>query len=596
MRAWLIVGSVFAASMASAADVWSKDGWVIINEVLVLRPRTGENRAQVAAQRLAAIADNKIIEVIKSESGFALSVGTTRILSVEADEARAQNSTPEALATLWAQRINDARSLPALKSSVSRVVLPDGGTTSVSLVGSAARRATFTIEPANAVTLERTTGMIAIKPKISGAVTLKAVSGNQSLLWTIRTAPYAASPGGPYVAEVTGFPANSETVAASAAAAVQSQLQTKPGSMIRIRSVGGARLTTGQETTVPVEVTVHGEGYFPWSGRVLVRVKNSAARFSSAEDLWYSNSPENIYTDQPLFAATLNPSAPVRMLCHHRNRSAAPLFNVLSILNTSEAPAKIALITGDGGVDTNPTLAGYRAGDRFLTSFGESSALIVTLPPGRMLPVHVHEMNLGETSSAIHYFALLNEEPGQGVKVIQQVQNPSDVPVEWLAASRTDRPYTFTPSTAIPEGFKPPEVRSPVYPTPTKREEFQYDFGGRIVFLRLGQVGIAGTDGNPLLGNFGVTYEFQGRLTNPTDKPVDIEVAFEASAGYTGSLMWVNGEYVRIPLLQPKEERIFRTVRLVPGQSQSIRISTMPLSGASYPATITIRPKGFNDL
>jgi hypothetical protein len=57
--------------------------------------------------------------------------------------------------------------------------------------------------------------------------------------------------------------------------------------------------------------------------------------------------------------------------------------------------------------------------------------------------------------------------------------------------------------------------------------------------------------------------------------------------------MFVNGEYVRIPLLQPKEERIFRTVRLQPGQTQTLNITTMPLSGASYPATISIRPKGF---
>jgi len=581
------------ASLASGADIWSRDGWLIINEVLVLRPRASSERAVAMAQRLSPIPDERPVVVVKAATGVTLNVGETVIITVDAEEARLQNSTPEALAALWATRINDARQLPAMKTTLTRLVLPEGGNTRVSFIGSGARRANLAVNPPDAATIRRETGSIEVKPKGTGQFTLVATNGGTRLTWTFKTLPYASSFGGPFVAEVTGNPANTETVAAAAAAAVQSQMETRDGAMIRLRQVGGAALSVGQKVQVPVEVTVHGEGYFPRSGRVMVEVRNIQASFSRASELWYSNSPENLYGAQPLFTRALTPLIPVRILCHHRNRSAAPLFNTLALLNTSSVPARIALISGDGGVDTNPTLAGYRAGDRFLTSFGSGSALVISLPPGRMLPVHVHEMQLGETSSSLHFFTVLNEEAGDSVKLIQQVVLPDDLPPAWLAASRTDRPYTFTPSAPLPNPLVIPDVNSPTYANPTKREEFRYDFGGRLVFLRIGQHGIVDEEGKPLLGNFGVSYEFRGVLANPTDAAVEIEVAFEASAGYTGCLMFVNGEYMRIPLLQPKEERIFRTVRLQPGQTQTLNITTMPLSGASYPATISIRPKGF---
>ncbi|HCM74394.1 MAG TPA: hypothetical protein DIS87_09665, partial [Armatimonadetes bacterium] len=64
----------------------------------------------------------------------------------------------------------------------------------------------------------------------------------------------------------------------------------------------------------------------------------------------------------------------------------------------------------------------------------------------------------------------------------------------------------------------------------------------------------------------------------------------ESSAGYTGALVFVNGTLRKIPLLQPKTEHRMRLFNLQPGQSVRMNMVTIPLSGGSYPATITIRP------
>jgi hypothetical protein len=69
-----------------------------------------------------------------------------------------------------------------------------------------------------------------------------------------------------------------------------------------------------------------------------------------------------------------------------------------------------------------------------------------------------------------------------------------------------------------------------------------------------------------------------------------LECVFEASAGYSGALFVVNGEYIRTPLLQPKQEIQIAKVRLEPGGSKTYIVLTVPLSGSSYPATLAFRP------
>jgi len=87
-------------------------------------------------------------------------------------------------------------------------------------------------------------------------------------------------------------------------------------------------------------------------------------------------------------------------------------------------------------------------------------------------------------------------------------------------------------------------------------------------------------------------YTVKMRVENPTDRAVDVEVVFEASAGYSGAVFIVNNQFQRAPLLQSKAEYILRKVSVPAGGSQEVTIQTVPLSGSSYPALLTLRPSG----
>ena len=133
---------------------------------------------------------------------------------------------------------------------------------------------------------------------------------------------------------------------------------------------------------------------------------------------------------------------------------------------------------------------------------------------------------------------------------------------------------------------------SPIYAKPAVVHQFEYKIGEQFAFIRLGGQPHASLNGAaPLEGAFGVIQKAIGTAVNTTDKPVDVDVIFEASAGYTGALFIVNDQYYAARILQPKQKKLLMRKTVYPGESVPISIESIPLGGSSYPATITIRLK-----
>lgn len=578
------------AGLASAADVMPQDGWVVVNEVLTLRMRTRTEAATAIVQRLRPLPDASKFVAEKREEAVVISSGTSVILTVTPEEARAQNSDAMALAQIWARRLEDAFALPPLKSNTHDVLLAIGQTTEIPLVGRGARQAQLVAEPAGALRIERRTGIVRITASSKGNVILTAKIGNETWFWRVNAAPWAVKQNTPLQAQVTGTTARAEVVAAAAAAAVQSRFATEPGAMIRLRGIRTGPLSAGNTGRALVDVLVHGMGLYPWTGTVDVRIQNISGRRDSAEELWYSNEPENLRNPQTLYSHWLTTGRPARLLTHQRNRGTAPLVSLVKLVNYGQTTARVSLIAGDGGVDQNPTLAGYRAGEAFMPDWKEGASLVLQIPPGSSVPVQVHELEYGDTSSGLYVFHLLEGAP-DSVMMVHEAVAPASMPPKWREASRVERPYTMARPETIPVGtIIINRTNSPVFPEPKRVETFNYEVGGRITFLRLGQRAVTGNEGEALLGNFGVVYELNGTIKNPTDRVAPTEVVFESSAGYTGALIFVNGTLMKIPLLQPKTEHRMRLFNLQPGQTVRMNMVTIPLSGGSYPATITIRP------
>ena len=220
------------------------------------------------------------------------------------------------------------------------------------------------------------------------------------------------------------------------------------------------------------------------------------------------------------------------------------------------------------------------------------SAEVVSIPAGTAVPLMVRRMAPIETMSGLASLELLA--PGaENVKVVGFVDWASDSSDYWRASEKYPNPWqSIRPKALGSVQFNLQGARKDVFVGPHKKVEFDYQHGGRFAFIRIGQDAIQAADGgSPLLGNFGAHYLIEGQIGNPTQEDQKVEIVFEASAGYSGAVFLVNGRYVNA-LLQTKQTITLLEETLRPGQTRSVRIETIPLSGAHYPATITVRPVG----
>jgi hypothetical protein len=131
-----------------------------------------------------------------------------------------------------------------------------------------------------------------------------------------------------------------------------------------------------------------------------------------------------------------------------------------------------------------------------------------------------------------------------------------------------------------------------VYPDPAKTVEATYEVGGQWQFLALGKTPLIATSSpeRQLFGNYGVFYDFDVTLENPTLLAAKARVVFEPSAGLAGGVFLIGDRTIEIPQTNLPQETTLASYALAPGEKRRVRIRTLPLSGSNYPATIILRP------
>ncbi len=570
---------------------------VYVNEMVVVTLRTPYRgskpkvRAAILAKRLSGLRGNAQITIKRGRDGHQIRAASALLLVVSPAEAAAQKSPQASLARQWAAQISEALALPALRLSESDLRLPGGGKNAVQLVGTRALAAVVQSSDPAVVKVERQPGVLVLRAGVLGSATITAVAGDVVGAIRVEVLPYAANLGQRLFASVTGAPATLETVSGAIEAAVRTRLAATPGAEIKLLSVAGRTLRSGEAGTFAAKVHVQGPYAYPRQGQVQITVRNVGVAMRSEAELWYCNHPENVRGPGALFSATLRQEVPVRLLYHHMNISAGGMFVEVQLVNDTDSTARVLVIPGDSGPDKNPVQAGIVAAEALMRNWLPYSGEIVELPPRSAAPLSLRRFGPQETVSGLCSIRLLDGGP-DAIQVRTDARVPAygDPRLPDALASATPwhamgpRALTSMERTPAPATFH-------VYPNPFKTEEVVYRVGGKFGFARIGQRPLPSADQRHSLdGNFGVFYTIHARLENPTDTASDIEVVFEASAGYSGALFVVNGEIRRTPLLQSKVEFRVVRVRLAAGESRDVTLLTVPLSGSSYPATLTVRP------
>lgn len=600
MFGWLAATALVLATAGTApeADILASGRTLVVNGVdaLTLKTPAGgftpEERIQVIAKALAPFKKGQTV-VVASDPGLRVALQGKTVATVTEAEAKAQGVTPAQLAELWAISINKALYVPPLVLPGQPIELVVGQLQRIRVVGSMSRLAEVKVEPSGLVEVTRQGFDMVLRPlkRGDGQIVVSAGGAFKSVLFSILT-PAALFPQ-QFTVEVTGNPAQQGLVLESIQGAMSTMVDAEPKALIRYTVPEQSDLGSGKIRTVQVQAEVEAPGFAPVKGQVTVVVRNSGGGVVYDDVLWYSNDPENLLGPGQLYFARMVTGMPTRLLWHHYNKTSAPLAVQYTLVNRSDSQARIWLTSGDGEPSADPTKVGFDAGQKYFANWLGHQGSVLTLPSRSATPLSLRRLSPGQTSSGLASLQLL-EGGSDDVVLIGNAVNPSEIPDEWKPQEFGSKPWLVRRSIANDRfGFPVVGQERLVFSNPAKQIGFVYQVGGRHQFIRLGEKGIpSALGGTPLSGNFGVQYVVEGRLENPTSKAQTVEIEFEASAGYSGAVFRVNGKILPGRILQSKESVVLHEVKLPAGGAEPLRIDTIPLSGAHYPATITVRPKG----
>lgn len=553
-----------------------------------LRP---DQRAAQTAKQIQTLPDDVKPSKRTRKDRVQILLSTKIVMDFGPADAQAANTDINDFADQIVNRLKAAIALAPLAFELPNLTIPVGKQVRIGLLGRLSRKAVIKLPDGSSLKILRTGSELFLVGSAPETTTITASFAQHSTQTVIQVLPYAAELPSAVAVDVAGAPASAEVVRAAATRALQLGSKKLWNAKLEYQLADLNAVPRGQQKQFAITVKATAPNAFERTSVMSIRVRNLGALFQQEKELWYCNDPENVVAFGPLFMAELHAQKPARLLYHHVNAMRQPMVILMGVANQSDVPARILLTLGDGAPDPNPVLVGYQAADQFMQDYATESGVVLTIPPHSWLPIASRNLAPGQTMSGLGVLRLLPGGP-DSLQIKAHASYPGVLAPDLLAGTASGVAWAYTapkPSSPLFDHFSADQTH--VYPNPFKIETASFEVGGRFTFIRIGEQAISSTvPERTLSGNFGVTYTVNVSLNNPTKIAGNIEIVFVASAGYSGGLFVVNGQYVKTKLLQPQgEERICR-LRLEPGETRKVTITTIPLSGSSYPSTLAVRP------
>jgi len=561
---------------------------VIINGVPAVKFRAGNGsltpakRAEITAGRIKALVatgiDPKSFYAKGDKTQGRIYVGESMICIATAADARANKSDSLSLAVNWATRIKSLLLMPAVALSSKQLMIPLGENRRVSVGGAAIGDITAksSDEAVATTNIDNKNRFLDISGLQVGASVIEISVEGETVTLPVLVKKYAGRLGAKPVADVTGTPCPTSVLCYAAKQALLRNLVCEPGAKVIFGDIDcqGGALPSASKRIVKAEVRIGGPGYIPYFTNVQVTLRNIPMPRSEASQIFYSNDPERLLKYQVLFAGKLEKSKPTRVLFHHQNAIGKSAHFIVDIINPSETPVrvKVSRAVSEPLIDT--VAVGYKASLAFLKDDLADVSTIETIPPESRLIVVSDMLGNLDTTSGILQITQVDE----GRTYVRIVANPpglDDVAAGDIASA--PNPLVLSMSDHI-------------YPTPVKRITADYEVGKRWAFIPIGKTAIPDAlDQKKLLGNYGVTYNIDVKVANPTNTTKKVTVAFDPSAGLASGVFYIDGEFVSMKYVKPPDEFSLKTYRLKPGEERHVRIVTVPVAGSNYPATLIVR-------
>ncbi|MCC6485765.1 MAG: hypothetical protein IT209_13060 [Armatimonadetes bacterium] len=587
----LATGPVTPARGAASVQTRTISGGaqVVVNGQPALSLRTSSGgydaaqRAGIAAKRISDMVAQKQPASkirVKAHGGMVSVVwGHQTIANATAAEAKAQGSAPHSLASLWAERLRAQLSLPPLKLVQRDLTVPVGETRKSQIIGYSTGPFTVTAEPAGVATpTVEASGTLVVQGVRPGVALVRVSSPDGTDQISVTVAKYAGRLVTASIpAEVSGKSVPADVVAEAAWRAARVTCALEPGARADVTLAAKPTAMSDSRTrqTVAAIVKMSGAGYLDARVPTTVEVIRTAAPTMPAKMLFYSNNPERVLHPQPLYAAPLTPNESARLLYHHQNGSGQKMRVSIMLVNTSSEVAKIHTIGALADPRQDPVVVGYRAGAQFLQDLHNGVGYDVFLPPKSRSILWTGILDKMETASGILQMRQMLGGNGVLVRVLSEPAGITRTAQDITPAEASDYSLSFS---------------AHQYPRPVRELSEEYVAGDRWLFIRVGKHAIPDArESQKLDGNYGVIYKIDLTISNPTPHVKNVQVMFDPTAGVAGVASMIDGQFHGKSHVVGTRELPLAKYTLNPGEQRKVHMSTVPLAGSNYPATIVVR-------
>ncbi len=576
---WMLLVAVVPWQATWAADV------VLGDEVLFRL--ADEEQAATLNRRVDELLQSGLpasaVRVAKSEGRIGLYWGEHLVLVITADLARANSSTPEALAGLWAERLRKVASRGLLKVDRTRLELPVGGEQILRVSGLArgpllAQAASSGVE----AVVDEASGAISVRGLAVGRTKLDVRRGKGHEVVWIHVKDWAGTLPQAVEIEVTGKPAPGSMVLLAALAGTATRARVNPGCRLQFEGGGMDLPSVPSGDTMRFSIAMGiagGEDYFPVSGQVPVVARNLPLEPVESNLLLVSNRPERVSQDGILMEYTFSRKEPTRLMYSHLNDSRGRRNLWVNVSNPTGEPVRLVVGSTWAGPERSEIHVGQTSARRFLESLSTQSGYVVTLPPYSALELVAHDMQPKALVTGFINFRML-----EGEKATVEVRTA-------LAPSWNDG--STLPHLGAP--FNPFKIHPHgVFAQPFFEHEGEYVTGGQPLVLRYGESPwlIDFETGLPNTGNFGVLYKMLVDLRNPDSVAHRVGLYFNPVAGPAGGTFLVDGQVFQAAFRRVQNEALVTEIELAPGETRTVEVVTFPEASSNYPAQFEFRDGG----
>jgi hypothetical protein len=487
------------------------------------------------------------------------------------------------LASGWVKALRGLLSLPPLSLEKSSLLIPLGEARSVRFKSLLPAPVAVQVSDSSVVSAEAAGDTITVKALTLGNADVVLSSGEFSQSLPVQVRKYSAYPvSGVQKAFVTGSDVPQSIINRAVADSAYGMVRLEAGAkIVAVEAKPGALAPRkGSPVSVPVVVESSGDGLIPTRIAGSVRLESADIPPADPARIMYSNSPERLLKYGSLFTGkTEGAGDAVRLLYHHQNMIRSDAGFVIDIVNPSDVIATVHIIEGISRPMVDTFDVGYVAGLDFLRNRQNGAGRVVDVPARSRRVIVSQLVEKVNTASGILDLHQLSGEP-VGVRVMAKPR------LAMLEQDLPERPVSVEGITLADM-----EVSDHVYPGPVKNVDAKYTAGGQWIFVRLGDDALKHPElGVSLDGNYGVTYNINTVVENTLKTPLAMEVLFEATAGEACGVFLVDGDFKLVKHLNPPTEAKLARFRVGPGEIKKLSISTVPLSGSFYPATLVVRP------